>query len=487
MMTGVSCDECGRQKRIHRRYRGHAYCVSCYVREFVRKGCPGCGAAARLPCRIPEAICRRCEAARPCVRCGESGKPVGKITDYGTVCASCAPYFRAEEPCDVCGQPSRRLTRVRRLGDDLRRCERCVASDFGTCPECRRYRKLKHVDGRGLCAACHSGESRHCESCGAEVPAGRGKQCEPCYWRILLDKRTRINAFMLTTGDMQNAFAEFASWFGSSSGSKKAALSLSRYIRFFEDIESRWLRIPSYPELLELFGADTLRRYRKAIQWLAESGRIHLDSALRDTVAENQRIWRMLERFPTGARARLVLGDYVAELRQRCATGKIQLKTVRLSLTPAIGLMQASTEPDNDFPVQASVDRYLADHPGQRAALGGFLSFLNNRHQIALKLPDRRETRSRRRANIESRLASLAGRDWNENIEAEWIVYALEYFHAVRGVSHSQARGVVRTTVAAGLTLTLEGRAYFLPLPRSALAMQKDSTEVFGKDTLDGA
>lgn len=278
----------------------------------------------------------------------------------------------------------------------------------------------------------------------------------------------RINAFMLTTGDMQNAFADFALWFGSSSGSRKAALSLSRYIRFFEDIESRWQQIPSYHELLEFFGPDTLRRYRKAIQWLTESSRIHLDSALRDTVAENQRIGRMLERFPTGARGRLVLGDYVAELRQRCSTGKIQLKTVRLSLTPAIGLMQASTDPDNDFPVQASVERYLADHPGQRAALGGFLSFLNKRYQARLKLPDRLETRSTRRANIENRLASLAGREWNEHTEAEWIVHALEYFHDVRGISRSQAMTIERTLDHRGMMLILEGLSYFVPTPAPA-------------------
>lgn len=147
MQANVFCDECGRRTlTIHRRYKDHRYCGSCYAREFVKRYCPRCGGIARLPKSTPEAICRKCEASGPCVRCGISGKPIGKITPYGVVCASCSPYFRPEKPCDVCGRLSHRLTRVHRYSDDLRRCEKCTRVDFGTCKLCRRYRKLDFLD-----------------------------------------------------------------------------------------------------------------------------------------------------------------------------------------------------------------------------------------------------------------------------------------------------------------------------------------------------
>lgn len=466
MLAEVFCDECGRRNvAIHRRYKGHGYCASCYAREFAERRCPSCDGVARLLRSTPDAMCRNCEAGRPCVRCGESGKPVGKITQYGTVCASCAPYFRPEAPCEICGKLSRRLTRVSRFGDSLRRCERCAISDFGTCKACRRYRRLNNSDDLQLCASCHSGEARTCGSCGAQIPSGRGKQCEGCYWRLLLERRTKINCAILKNGPWHEAFVAFSNWLGDSCGSQKAALSLSRHIVFFQNMESHWQCVPSYPEMLERFGVDTLRRYRKVVQWMSESGQIIPDSKLRDSVAEEQRIGRMLERLPSGTQVSLVVNAYTTELRQRSDRGKVQVRTIRLSLTPAIGLLQTSMDQGGGMPAQESVDHYISTHPGQRASLRGFLTFLNNRYQSCLKMPNVIESRAMRRAKAGNRLAELAGCDWEEHTLEEWVIHALEYFHCVTGISRAQARKMERTSDHSGIQLTIDGQEYFIPIP----------------------
>ncbi len=49
-----------------------------------------------------------------------TNKPIGKLTEYGVVCNSCSVYFRPIEPCERCGTPSQKLTRISRFNDDLR-------------------------------------------------------------------------------------------------------------------------------------------------------------------------------------------------------------------------------------------------------------------------------------------------------------------------------------------------------------------------------
>lgn len=360
---------------------------------------------------------------------------------------------------------SRRLSRISRFGDNLRRCERCAILDFGTCQSCRRYRKLILSDEKALCHRCQFGADTTCALCGSNVPAGRGDHCEHCYWSALLLRRIKINSALLKTEKMQVTFVKFAHWFGESSGDQKAALSLARYAGFFEQMDFRWQGIPSYIELLDFFGVDKLRRYRKAVQWLEESGQIELDAGHRQRVAEEHRITRMFEVFRGATRASSVLNEYMNELRQRLIDGDIQFSTIRLYLIPAFGLMQKIDHLSGDLPMQDAVGRYLADSPGQRASLGGFLAFLNRRYKTELRLPDKHRTFSRRRSKIEARLAALAKIAWAENVETEWIVHALEYFHGESRITPAIVRSLARTSVNSGLELTIKGQHYYIPIP----------------------
>lgn len=177
----VVCDECGQSvKKIHKRYKEHGYCSSCYARTFVKRECPNCSLFARLPKKDRNAICTKCETQKSCVRCKISGKPIGKITIYGVVCASCSPYFRPKQPCEICGQLSHRLTRVKRFGDFLRRCERCARADHRTCPSRQHHRKLSYLDGKELCNSCHTGELKLCIKCNKKIPIAYGQLCKQC-------------------------------------------------------------------------------------------------------------------------------------------------------------------------------------------------------------------------------------------------------------------------------------------------------------------
>lgn len=475
MKPYIFCDECGRKTpTIHRRYKGHGYCASCYARVFIKKGCSRCGGIARLPKNIPEAICRQCEVSGPCVRCGVSGKPVGKITSYGMVCSSCMPYFWPERPCEVCGKLSRRLTRVHRYGDELRRCEQCSRLDFNTCKRCRRYRKLKRIGGQGLCSLCEVEKLKNCTYCNTPMPAGRGKQCEACYWHRLLEKRIQINMTMLSSEQMQSRFASFAHWLGNNLGHHKAALSLSRHILFFQRLESNWQHIPPYALLLELFGTEALRRNKKIIQWLTDSAQVIVDSTLKDVVTEKHRIQRLRKRLPPNTKASQILNEYATELLERSTQGHIQLRTVRLSLTPAYGLLQASLEQSLELPTQKLINNYILARPGQRSTLVGFITFLKRNYQVSSRLPSKMEIKKIRREKIGSRLAILFNSEWSEVTIAEWIILALEYFHDIKGISQKKAMNPIKKLENKGMLITVNNQSYFIPIPSAFLLVNSD-------------
>lgn len=430
MLAEIFCDECGRKTdKIHRRYREHGYCGSCYVRVFVKQQCPSCSCIARLPKSIPNAICRSCEAKKPCVRCGLSGKPVGKVCIHGPVCASCSPYFREEEPCEVCGRFSHRLTRVSRFGDDLRRCERCAIADHGTCKACRRYRKLDTSSGEKLCDLCSTGDVKFCQSCGESISAGRGAQCENCYWMKLLDKRTSISSQLLESDLLQGGVLDFAKWLGASSGFNKAALAISRHTLLFQEVDRQWHQFPSYPELLKSLGADYLRRHGKVLEWLQTEQSYFIDETLKKEVAEEQRIQRMLSKVQDKTKAQAVLSQYEKILRCRLHHGKITIQTLRLSMTPAIALMRFSKY---ELPNTKLVAGYLKNSPGQRASLSGFIVFLRKKHGLKIKLPVKSDSAIAKRHRLERQLVALMQKECGETEFVYWCKYTLELFHGLR-------------------------------------------------------
>lgn len=471
MLAEIFCDECGRKTdKIHRRYREHGYCGSCYVRVFVKQQCPSCSCIARLPKSIPNAICRSCEAKKPCVRCGLSGKPVGKVCIHGPVCASCSPYFREKEPCEVCSRLSHRLTRVSRFGDALRRCERCAIADHGTCKACHRYRKLDASSDKKLCDLCSTGDVKICQSCGELISAGRGVQCENCYWMQLLEKRTSISVELLESQLLQNEFVGFSKWLGVSSGFNKAALVVSRYALLFQEVDRQWHQFPTYPELLKSLGADYLRRHSKVLEWLQAEQSYFIDETLKKEVAEEHRIQRMLSKVPDKTKAQAVLSQYEKILRCRLHHGKITIQTLRLSMTPAIALMRFSKY---ELPNTRFVVGYLKDVPGQRASLAGFIVFLRKKYSLKIKLPVKSDSAIAKRQRIERQLVALMQKECGETEFLYWCKHALELFHGLRLPIKTVKRLVqVIERSDGGLCIKYNGEKYFVPASSSTIPVK---------------
>ena len=487
--SGPECDECrGEGVKIARVHRGERFCQTCYQRMFKRRMCPKCGNFARLPRFEPDAICLKCENARPCVRCGRKKYRTGMRTPYGPACIPCSAYFKAPEPCEACGAESRWLSRRKELGHDLRVCPRCARAGHGTCEACRRHRELEPAaDGRRLCRTCTEKGEIPCPECRRPMPAGCGKRCWSCYWKQAAQHRIRLNAAGLASPTLAQRFADFGAWLIKETGAHKAALNINRYLEFFQQIGGAWNDIPEYDALLEHFGAAGLRRRLLAVRWMEAAGLVVVDADTREADSERRRIEATLNRLPAGSQAAVILAGYHATLRARAKAGTCTLRSVRLALSPTAGLLEMAAAGRGLPPDQRTLEAFLRQSPGQQAAVSSFVTYLRRAYGTELALPRRsaRQRQKERRAKLLPELVAVlrdAGR--TEAVDRRWLRIALQYFHDLPARAGKNAADDDLATNADGITVRVKNQSYWIPWPQGTEAASATSPNSDGTDRL---
>jgi hypothetical protein len=202
------------------------------------------------------------------------------------------------------------------------------------------------------------------------------------------------------------------------------------------------------------------------MRWLLEARGIRPDPETREKESERRRIESIMSSVRHGSAAGKVLAAYRSELTKRIDNGDIAVKSARLALRSAVSLLLA-TDPSGDrLPEQKDVERFLAESPGQRAALIGFLTFLRRNHGLDLAaIVDRGRQRSLRKRKLEREIMRLARcRDESKEWLLGWIVVCLEYFHG-RKIGKSTIRLDMVRKETEGLVVTLDGagRDYWIP------------------------
>lgn len=463
------CDECGCQmEKAHRVHKGLRYCATCYSRVFKRLTCSSCGIFARLLKNDEKAVCRTCENDKPCVRCGKADYAIGKVTAYGPVCNACAHHFRKPEPCEVCGELSTRLTRLRRVNHDHRMCTKCAAADQGTCQACRRHRLLQvSTDGRMLCQVCIEKGEIPCPKCLMPMPAGYGKQCQRCYWRSLADKRIKIDCAAFDASKMASHFEAFGNWLLNRVGEQKAALTIHDYLPFFLEIENHWEDIPSYKQLLVYFGAAKLRRVLLAVQWMEFVGLVVLDEEAKIADSDRRRIAVKLNSFALGSKARDLLDGYHKVLMANLKIKLTTLRSIRLALTPATALLHMADEMARIPPNQDVLNAYLAKKPGQRAAVSGFVRYLRDSYDVEIFLPKTKPSSAQhhRRKKLEIEMMALMKEpSESRQFEQRWLSVALAYFHGLNKKVGSTIPEAFVKLHDEGLIVEWNNQSYWVPL-----------------------
>lgn len=266
--------------------------------------------------------------------------------------------------------------------------------------------------------------------------------------------------------EMQQTFGQFGEWLLIKVGEKKAALTIHRYLPFFIEIGKHWEVSPSYSELLTHFGAEGLRRVRLPMRWLEGARNIAPDAGAREGDSERRRIEATIASVSNGTPAAKALATYQDRLMKRVNAGKSTLRSVRLALRPAASLLLAADESGLILPDQATLGRYLLEVPGQKAAITGFVNFLNEKHGLGLvPMVDEKQVSNVRRKKLEEELMALAregceGADFKQ----QWLSVALAYFHGLPkriGISLQDEKIVAHEN--GGLTIDWGGQKYWIP------------------------
>lgn len=472
------CEGCGtssfKVKRVHKQQK---FCSTCYARLFKRRPCPQCASMARLPTFDLKAICQRCLSTRPCVRCGRSGRRVGRMTVYGPACDACAHYFTQPQSCEICQVYSTRLTLV--VADDRRvkACPKCARSGFETCALCRRYRQLiLHADGRKLCRRCSTMGLVSCSCCGADSPAGRGGECIDCYWQHTYRKRLAMDVEAFSSSRMREEFQRFGEWLPSRTSYKKAACSINRYLLFFQEIESQCPCSPSYVDLLAHFGAETLRCMRLPMAWFICSRGIVVDVQAREMDSERRRIAALLASCDDGQRSD-ALNGYYCLLMGRMRTGQTSLRSVRLALSTAARLLTDVCQDKGELPDTIDISQFLKRAPGRMASLTGFIHYLNLRFGMEIDIQHlQHKAKLFGKRNLENELFDLLRRSCTgEDVTERWVLVGLRYFY--RLARHNMTGMTVHPDASGeGIQVSIEHRSYWLPSPHDAM---QHSTEGF--------
>ncbi|MHB8355146.1 MAG: hypothetical protein ACYDDQ_00465 [Vulcanimicrobiaceae bacterium] len=450
------CDECGRpMRKATRVLRGHAYCMTCYVREFKRRPCPRCGRLARLPRREREALCHCCETDEPCVRCKRRGRPIGKVTPYGPACNSCAKYFRTPEQVDASQE------RASAVGDERARTQ----PNHGTCSLCRRHRRLNAgADGTMLCERCLRLGMVVCPQCQGAMPAGYGTRCESCYWLETFERRLAQNRALFADDEHERLFAEYAAWLRETRGVKVAALRLDKDAAFFAELATLGGGLPAADVLLARFPPVRLARHRVAMHFLGARHNLHLDANAKRAATERRRIQTLTLELPEKSAGGALIRSFQERLMRNVDAGTLSLRSARLYLRAALGMVQATAARGLDRPDAAAAKRYVSRHHGQKASLYPFLTFLELRMPLdgrAAKTAAR-DARSRVRAALLARLSKAPA---GVLPDEQSVALALQYFH---NLSQTDAREIARkhnvTTDGTWIVLRDGETAYHLPV-----------------------
>ena len=114
------------------------------------------------------------------------------------------------------------------------------------------------------------------------------------------------------------------------------------------------------------------------------------------------------------------------------------------------------------------MESYLADTPGQRAALSGFIGHLRYKHRYAVSLPkpDPEKARQKRGRQLEVEILALMGGSHSDvNFRRRWLSAALAHFHGLPSKVGKLVPNENLLPDGDGITVVWGEERYSIPLP----------------------
>lgn len=417
------CGRCDREmEKAHRLHLGTGYCANCYPRVFPPRTCLICGGVARSHYAQERPTCRKCHLQeQTCLRCGKA-TPRGDLRVGDQVaCASCARYYKPAKPCDVCGTPSQRLTRV--LGREAlgRMCERCLRRETcATCSQCKKHRTVFFMllSREPVCKGCAvSPEASHpCPDCGTSVGGSSNARCLSCSIKRSNWSKAEAAVRLMAAQQVQRLTVGFVGWANQAGRESMAAAGFSRYLDALIRIDNALTGSDAEVDnavLMELFTTEELRSMGMLAQYLGDEGLLTADSDQRLEASLNRLVSKKLQDIEGKPWAEDVRRFHRFLLARE---KPLSLRTIKSYLNAAIQLLKLSGVASASQLTQANVDRYFKKFPGSKASSTVFFSYLRGIGSVSVQggKAKTRPTNLRQRAKqvrrIQDRLAEVTAR-----------------------------------------------------------------------------
>ncbi len=375
-------------------YKEKHYCRSCYEKLFLSRTCSSCNKTKRIYKYLEKPICKTCQVKdMPCSRCGKTEFRAGKILKDGIVCNSCIKYFVKLKTCSSCNKEKINVSN-RNLLDGSKKllCINCYNKTLLICSCCGYRRKAFSYDleDKPKCQICSTQGQKECIKCNSLIPAGYGNICKECNSNKTLDKKMSFLSKALSA-NYSVVFKEFCFWLSKRRGSPFASLNIQHYYGYFfilDEISLELKRVPSYEEIVSRLTIAKTREYLLVTIFLDEIKLIEIDVKVKDEYANIDMIDKYLKTFKKESKNYMLISSYYQYLLEKLEDNKTTIRSIRLSITPAVKFLKYCENFKDNTPTNYILEGYLWCYGGQKAAITGFINFLQRNQGVNISIKE---------------------------------------------------------------------------------------------------
>lgn len=167
-----------------------------------------------------------------------------------------------------------------------------------------------------------------------------------------------------------------------------ASLKIQKYYTFFsklDQIAKELDRLPIYEEMVQFLSVMETRKYLLVTIYLQDISQIVIDKVIQEECANLDMIDRLLQYFEKKDYRHKLLFEYYTILKTKADHGKTTIRSIRLALTPAAKFLKYCDHFENSKISDEALSGYLWVYRGQKSAIFGFVSFLNQKHKFSLE------------------------------------------------------------------------------------------------------
>ena len=146
-------------------------------------------------------------------------------------------------------------------------------------------------------------------------------------------------------------------------------------------------------------------------------------------------------------------------------SGKTSIRSARLAIKPAVGLMQYVISAQKNLPEVVDVKAYLTEFSGQAAALTGFINFLNEQYSTTIDYPTIKKSSFIQdvcKKKLEQELLKMLSLE--QSIDAvSWVKKGLQFFHKMSYQETLKVKAEMVVEVEDGYNVLYKNQNYWLP------------------------